>query len=687
MKKTTIFSILTTVAGSLSAVVLAISASPVLGSADLAGSGQWVHYAQKDATPTENGIREYWVECKGNYQFTAPTGVTIKEGTVYDTSEFEADDPRWLTYVPGSVFYNLGAATPGYDYREVGTALDGYTAFTEVDKTKAGNKLNAIYVKDGSVSLMAEQLVISKFITTNVELTQSINCVTAGVTSITGYFVLANDLNNPEFGAGWSDPCWKNAFVGTLDGRGHTLINPYVSSSAGLFGGSTLSECVVKNLEFRDSLVYSYGLLGYNANGITFENCKITGKAGGTAVGLVGRGVQNVKFVDCYLDYTAMPDKTIISEVTNFTFTNTKVKRNTHSQTKLFDKSGGATYVENYDEPGVTWLDDNYVFLPAAEANFATGAHGDGYYCEHCDKYFTDANHKTEIAKEDFFTSDKLPSTHVDGKQVFYNLATLAFDVSEVPSVNPADLVDEFKQTPSLIKKQAGDTLTLYTVGSTNYAYDVVVITDVLDTETKFATACNAKDHDISGYYVLTKNLTNQITCSPGGSNTNTTGVNITIDGRGHTITYLKGSGDTGGIFGTNQNASFFNVTFKNMKITTYAGSYGLFGYAPANKAGTSLVLDNVDLTYTGMANYGTLGGVSSTRVVLRSSIIQFKAGQESYLFYSGANPTFENSTIILDDSMDATKPQLVIKGHTVASERTGLVSAISGLTFLNARP
>lgn len=59
----------------------------------------WHHYNKKLPTQSENGIKEYWIRCGGNYQFVAPTsGTIIDKGSNYDTSEFSVDDDRWLTY-------------------------------------------------------------------------------------------------------------------------------------------------------------------------------------------------------------------------------------------------------------------------------------------------------------------------------------------------------------------------------------------------------------------------------------------------------------------------------------------------------------------------------------------------------------------------------------------------------------
>ena len=60
---------------------------------------QWVHYKRREATPSEMGIREYWVQCGGSYQFDAPLGETPTEGVGYDTSEFDPLDDRYFPYM------------------------------------------------------------------------------------------------------------------------------------------------------------------------------------------------------------------------------------------------------------------------------------------------------------------------------------------------------------------------------------------------------------------------------------------------------------------------------------------------------------------------------------------------------------------------------------------------------------
>lgn len=57
----------------------------------------WRHYPRREATPTEKGIREYWVSCSSHeVTFEKPRSGTIEDMTEYDTSEFTEHDERWI---------------------------------------------------------------------------------------------------------------------------------------------------------------------------------------------------------------------------------------------------------------------------------------------------------------------------------------------------------------------------------------------------------------------------------------------------------------------------------------------------------------------------------------------------------------------------------------------------------------
>ena len=60
---------------------------------------EWHHYAKTNPTASQKGVREYWVQCGGSYQFSEPSDVDIiDKGTDYDVSGFVTNDDRYIPY-------------------------------------------------------------------------------------------------------------------------------------------------------------------------------------------------------------------------------------------------------------------------------------------------------------------------------------------------------------------------------------------------------------------------------------------------------------------------------------------------------------------------------------------------------------------------------------------------------------
>ena len=83
---------------------------------------EWHHYSKRLPTSSQKGIREYWVQCGGSYQFTEPQDVTIVDkGSAYDESEFAADDDRYFSY-------KFDEDNLGFDYYNYGARMYSVTA-------------------------------------------------------------------------------------------------------------------------------------------------------------------------------------------------------------------------------------------------------------------------------------------------------------------------------------------------------------------------------------------------------------------------------------------------------------------------------------------------------------------------------------------------------------------------------
>lgn len=116
MKKKVILGVLLTTATFMATGAVILSNSKESFSRILADPvpAEWNHYSRREATSSQLGIREYWVECGGTYQFTAPAeGNITDKGSAYDLSEFEEFDDRYFTYAMDEHYHDLTVSNFG----------------------------------------------------------------------------------------------------------------------------------------------------------------------------------------------------------------------------------------------------------------------------------------------------------------------------------------------------------------------------------------------------------------------------------------------------------------------------------------------------------------------------------------------------------------------------------------------
>ncbi len=257
--------------------------------------GVWKHYARKEATKTEKGIREYWVNCLTNeHVFTAPTTGTIEEGGTHKTEGFTETDDRWIypatltaqdvvmtattkaldlgTYAGGTVSYikagdiDLGTDPANLDVTGFGT-----------DHKKDGLKTVQIgTIKDGKeYALTCETTFVTAMIETADDFKEYVYPKVDA--DQFGYFKMANNINVNNLISDWNNNWYKNnarnnAFSGTLDGNGKTIAAKS-SGICGVFG--SLKNAVVKNVTITDAWYngdMNASLIACKIFGTTFEN-------------------------------------------------------------------------------------------------------------------------------------------------------------------------------------------------------------------------------------------------------------------------------------------------------------------------------------------------------------------------------------------------------------------------------
>lgn len=292
--------------------------------------GVWKHYARKEATKTEKGIREYWVNCLTNeHVFTAPTTGTIEEGGAYKTEGFAEDDDRWIypatltaqdvvmtattkaldlgTYKGGTVSYikagtfNLGTDPANLD-------VSGFKA----DHTDDGMKTVEIgTIKDGKeYALTCETTFVSALIGTKEDYLKYV--VPEENVNKFGFYKLTTNLNLRGAVTYCSTDSKKDYFAGTLDGCNYK-ITASSDQTNGIFGN--LRFATIQNLNIED-IWYNAGayvsLLGRFAFDTKFIN--VTTKLTGARDGLRATGTETPETTNShsYLAWNTFQSNTLI---------------------------------------------------------------------------------------------------------------------------------------------------------------------------------------------------------------------------------------------------------------------------------------------------------------------------------------------------------------------------------------
>ncbi len=224
----------------------------------------WVHYPKREATASKPGIREYWVACGQNhYQFSKPAAKAIREADDYDTSEFLADDPRWIKWVEGDGFAFYEASSDTYDFSEMPELSDGYVSSDAYSLT-IGEEGRATFIKDDAPSYCAPTLSVSQIIDSEADLTNF--CAAIDGRFSKGYYVVTKNLS--MVAASTNVAKKETAFAGVFDGRGH-IIDNLSSPDKHLFG--YLKGATIKNISFQN--VLSFGVLAETIEDSLVANC------------------------------------------------------------------------------------------------------------------------------------------------------------------------------------------------------------------------------------------------------------------------------------------------------------------------------------------------------------------------------------------------------------------------------
>ena len=270
----------------------------------LVGSGYW------SGTAGNNKYENCAVSClKLNY--VGYTIATIDGMDVNTTKTITLTNNQDILLTNETYAISLGSEGTGLTINSITcNGVDLGTNLSNLDMSAIKNDMtkhgitNVIVKgeKDGNkATIIAPVTIITKSLTSGAEFKEATYCAnpSEGEKNKGAYYVIPWNLN--VVGTGFTGGEWINVgdagFAGTIDGRGHKIVNVSLTNSSGIFNalkGSTIKnlEIEVKNLNAQNG---NASVFGYCADNTIFEDVTITFTDTFTnaTCGLIGGGNQS----------------------------------------------------------------------------------------------------------------------------------------------------------------------------------------------------------------------------------------------------------------------------------------------------------------------------------------------------------------------------------------------------------
>ena len=456
-----------------------------------------------------------------------PTGVSVgEEATLVNTYDFAlSGENKGITL--GEGFEDVTITKIECDGIDVTTDVSSLSA-------KVGTNVTlTVFAARGAknIKLTVPALVVTEKISTMKQLESAVRYYG---TDKTGYFVLANDISTYESGFVWTNKAdvgsYNNAnigFIGTLDGRGHTItvLSNHDYFVGGLFG---IMNGTLKNvtIDAKDANKWSKSIIAKICDG-TVEDVTINiyGKSGDSSFVNLGEGAlvsSQLLAVGSWKNVTVNSDTKV-----NFLFPITNNNKATFENCNLIAPAYNKINSDAETVSGWTFICNEATLT----GTYDYVLNGEGKGITLGEGYENATIIKIECNGQDITDATTVPDNLLGEKTL---KITVEKDSSTIKLTVPAFVVTEKIST----MKQLESAVRYYGTDKTGY---FVLANDISTYESEFAWT---KKADAGSY------------------NNANIGFIGTLDGRGHTITVLSNDNYfVGGLFG------IMNGTLKNVTI------------------------------------------------------------------------------------------------------------------------
>ena len=487
---------------------------------------------------------------------------------------------------------------------------------------------------------------------------------------VDGYFVVMNDIDQGSEAFNLTgERAVGNGFVGTVDGKGHS-INLSGSNGFGLFGG--MNGATVKNLTINKnggSQGWSAGLLGAYVQNSVFENVTINITGANNDNAQLGeftrRGVWGSKFTDFKVNIKNSKVASLFgADVSVYrglnaksqnkcTFSNSVIQLDAVSTMNEIGHSGKVTE-DDSSHPLTVYTAEGHT--PINAPSWATISTLSGIIVKQpksisktMDKqYLVMSDGKYSLDLGSYATGYSVESITYDGKDLGVDPSQL--NIASATAGDGKDIV--------VVCKNENEIVTL--------TYPVCWVTAVINSAEDWKTYmwCE-KGQTITGYYVLGKTIggitgdTLKNPRSGGAAEAATTGGDYgfrgTLDGRGYTLSY--GGSIGGGLI----NALGKGAIIKNLKIENNSvskpgwKSEHIFGTVAVGATIENVTIDFNRCDYTGVeTKYGPLAYDGFRNCTVKNLTINIKGkvntiiGGSNATYFQMAGTTFTNCVINL---------------------------------------